>query len=222
MKYSFIQKLRLADRRLIVADRLFNVPTNGLVTEDIDMKHWRIFAPALAFACLAASFTAAAASEGAGQPAELAPGIAVAGQLREADLPLLKAKGYTTIINLRPDGEGPDQPPSAVMATKAHTLGLRFLSIPVRPGGIPGEAVDKLQAELQDAQASVPGRVLIYCRSGSRAARTWALAEASRPGGRDADAIMATVRMAGQSADDLSEALRQRVERRGTAGPAVR
>ncbi|MGH8854679.1 MAG: TIGR01244 family sulfur transferase [Telluria sp.] len=151
---------------------------------------------------LSASALAAAAG-----PTSIAPGVAVAGQLREADLSGLKAQGYTTIVDQRPDGEAADQPSSALMAAAARAQGLRFSYIPVRPGAIPDTAVEELRAAL----AANPQGVLIYCRSGSRAARTWGLAEAARPDGPDAATILAAIRAAGQSGDDLAEALAQRI-----------
>lgn len=183
------------------------------------MTTWRNLACGFALACLSLSIPLAAATEptpGATGTREVVPGIAVAGQLNEADLPLLKAQGYTAIVNLRPDGESPDQPSSATIAAAARTQGLRFAHIPVRPGRIPDQAADALQAALADGGQ----RVLIYCRSGSRAARTWGLAEATRPGGRDAAAIVAAIRAAGQSADGLEEALSRRIAQRLATGPA--
>lgn len=162
-----------------------------------------------AAAAPAAPAAASAAAESV-RSAEIAPGIAVAGQLREADLAGLKAQGYTAIIALRPDGEGPDQPSSGTMAAAAAAQGLGFTYIPVRPGAISDEAVERLGAAL----AASPGKLMIYCRSGSRAARTWGLAEASRPGGRDASAILAAIRAAGQSGEDLQDALAQRIASR--------
>lgn len=55
----------------------------------------------------------------------------------------------------------------------------------------------------------------MYCRSGSRAARTWSLMEASRPGGRSADDILAAVKRSGQGADDLAGAINARIAKRG-------
>lgn len=165
---------------------------------------------AFVITCLAGAGAPVLAADPAPRSAEIAPGIAVAGQLRETDLAQLKAQGYTAIVALRPDGEAPDQPGSAAMAAAARAQGMRFTYVPVKPGAIPDAAVEQLQAAL----AAGPDRVLIYCRSGSRAARTWGLAEASRPGGRDAGAILEAVRKAGQSADDLDDALRRRVAAR--------
>lgn len=182
------------------------------------MSRWPSLACRFAFACLSLFVPLASAAEPAphaAQASEVAPGIAVAGQLRETDLPSLKADGYTAIINLRPDGESPDQPSNATMAAAARAQGLRFAHIPVRPGTIPDQAVK----ELREALAQGSERVLIYCRSGSRAARTWGLAEASRPGGREAAAIVAAIRAAGQSAEGLDEALSRRIaERAAGAG----
>ena len=51
-------------------------------------------------------------------------------------------------------------------------------------------------------------------RSGSRAARTWSLVEASRKEGMDVDSILAAVKNAGQSADDLKQNIIERIAKR--------
>ncbi len=137
--------------------------------------------------------------------------FAVAGQITPEQLVELKARGYTTIIALRPDGEGADQPSAAQVGAAARDNGMAFAYVPVTAGAaIPETAVAALGQALQDN----PGKVLLYCRSGSRAARTWGLVEASRPGGADADAILAAVKASGQSADDLREAISKGVASR--------
>lgn len=146
-------------------------------------------------------------------PAKVSPlteRFAVAGQINPDQLADLKARGYTTIISLRPDGEGADQPSSVQMEAAARSNGMSFAYVPVTPGPIPDSAVEALTK----ATAGTSGKVLMYCRSGSRAARTWGLVEASRPDGADAPAIMAAVKASGQSADDLREAISQRVSAR--------
>jgi uncharacterized protein (TIGR01244 family) len=80
-------------------------------------------------------------------------------------------------------------------------------------GEIPEQAVTRLREALDRQQ----GPVLLYCRSGKRAARTWALAEASRPNGLPAEAIVAAVRGAGQEADDLRPRIDAAVAARGAA-----
>lgn len=139
--------------------------------------------------------------------------LAVAGQVSPGQLAELKARGYTTIIALRPDGEGPDQPSAAQMQEAARSNGMGFAYVPVAPGAVPDAAV----TALGQALAADSGKVLMYCRSGSRAARTWSLAEASRPGGAEADAILASVKASGQSADDLRAAIALRVAARQDA-----
>lgn len=136
--------------------------------------------------------------------------FSVSGQVGPGQLADLKARGYTTIISLRPDGEGPDQPSAAQMSDAARSNGMGFAYVPVAPGAIADSAV----VALRQALAANSGKVLLYCRSGSRAARTWSLFEASRPGGADADAILAMVKASGQSADDLRAAIADRVSAR--------
>jgi sulfide:quinone oxidoreductase len=103
----------------------------------------------------------------------LAGDFAVTGQLRSEDLPGIAAQGFRTIINNRPDGEAPDQPPSAELAAAAGRLGLDYRHIPVRPGKIDARTA----AELAAALAELEKPVLAFCRSGSRSANLWMLLE---------------------------------------------
>lgn len=141
---------------------------------------------------------------------QLHANLAVAEQLRPEELPELRERGFTTIIALRPDGEAAGQPPSPVMAAAARANRLNFVYVPVPQGAIPDSAV----AALGKALANEPGQVLMYCRSGKRAARTWALVEASRAGGMDGPAILAAVKVSGQSADDLTDDIAKRIATR--------
>lgn len=140
----------------------------------------------------------------------LTPDIAVSEQLKLNAVHLLRAKGYATIIDLRPDGEAQDQPLAAVVARAAESNRMHFAYVPVPHGEIPESAV----AGLEKALAENPKPILLYCRSGRRAARTWSLVEASRPGGLDAAAILSAVKNTGQTADDLSGAIAQRIAQR--------
>ena len=129
----------------------------------------------------------------------LAQGVNVSAQLPLEAIAPLVPRGYAAVIDLRPDGEAPDEPSSSEMAQAAHAAGLAFHYVPVPHGEIPASAVAALSAALADHQ----GPVLLYCRSGKRAARTWALAEAGRVGGMSADQIVAAVSNSGQDARDL-------------------
>ncbi len=115
-----------------------------------------------------------------------------------------------TVIDLRPDGEAPDQPSSADIRAEATLASMSFHYIPVPQGPIPEEAVTRLGAVLSNAK----GPVLLYCRSGARAARTWALAEASRSGGADPETIAKMVRNVGFPIDDLKNNIIARVAAR--------
>lgn len=168
------------------------------------------------FASVYLALTAAAHAGTAAQAkiAALTERFSISGQVSADQLADLKARGYTTIISLRPDGETPDQPSAAQMRDAARSHGMAFAFVPVAPGAIPDSAV----AALTEAVAADPGKVLLYCRSGSRAARTWSLVEASRPGGADADVILAAVKASGQSADDLLPAIAERIFARPAKG----
>lgn len=145
---------------------------------------------------------------------QLTERYAVAGQITPEQLAQLKAQGYTSVVALRPDGEAPDQPSAARMQAAAESHGMTFTYIPVKSGApIPDSAV----AALGQALEASKGKVLMYCRSGSRAARTWGLVEASRPGGANTDAILAAVKASGQSADDLQTAIAAHVAARDAA-----
>lgn len=135
---------------------------------------------------------------------------AVTEQLEPAMLGAVRRRGFDTVIDLRPDGEAADQPSAATMAEAAHAEGLHFDYVPVPHGAIPPAAAVRLAAALQTAG----GHVLLYCRSGRRAARTWSLVEASRADGLAAEGILRAVANAGQSADDLRPAIEQRVAQR--------
>lgn len=137
-------------------------------------------------------------------------GIWVTGQVDPHQLRTLKRNGFKGIVDLRPDGEAVGQPSSAEMAEQARRLGMAFTYVPVSHGDIPAAAVERLGQAL--AQADTP--VLLYCASGRRASRTWALAEASRAEGMDAAAIAAAVKSVGQPVDDLDAQIAARVAAR--------
>lgn len=100
--------------------------------------------------------------------------FAVAPQISESDIIEAANEGFTAIIDARPDGEDAGQPTAAQMAALAQKYGLVFTHVPVTTGAITDADIAKFAAALQDAT----GPVLGYCRSGTRAAMLWALAQA--------------------------------------------
>jgi uncharacterized protein (TIGR01244 family) len=151
------------------------------------------------------------------QPHPLTASISISEQLHPLAMATVAESGFTTVIDMRPDGEASDQPSSVEMARRAQALHLKFVYVPVPHGDIPESAVLALKTALADQK----GPVLLYCRSGRRAARTWSLAEASRPGGLAAAEILGKVNATGQTADDLAPAIAARVSQRDSATGTV-
>jgi uncharacterized protein (TIGR01244 family) len=111
--------------------------------------------------------------------------VAVAGQIMPGDIAAAAAQGFAAIVNNRPDDEEYGQPACAAMRAAAAAAGLSYTAIPVDHRGFNRDQVTAMAAVLDAAT----GPVLAFCRSGTRSANLWALAEASRGG--DADAIVA-------------------------------
>lgn len=114
----------------------------------------------------------------------------VAGQIGPGDVADAVAGGVTTIVNNRPDGEEPGQPAAAEIEAAARAAGLGYRDIPIA-GGIDPAQVAALCAAIDEAE----GKLLLFCRSGTRSTWLWALAQARR--GMDGEAIVARAAAAG-------------------------
>ncbi len=93
------------------------------------------------------------------------------------------AEGVTLIVNNRPEGEADDQTPGEDIEAAARAAGLDYVAIPIAHAGFSQPQVDAMAAALDGAK----GKVLAYCRSGTRSTLLWSLAEAK--GGADPDAL---------------------------------
>lgn len=113
----------------------------------------------------------------------LTPAYAVSPQIDVSDLAALKAAGFTTIIDNRPDGEIPPHLHASVMQATAEGLGLTFVTNPVIGGAM---TMDNVVAQ-RAAIAAAAGPVFAYCASGNRSSVVWALAHA---GQMDADDLI--------------------------------
>lgn len=108
----------------------------------------------------------------------LTPDYAVSPQISPADLPAIKAAGYTVVINNRPDAEIAPELQDQPMRTAAEALGLTFVTNMVIGGAWTMENVAAQRAAMDAAT----GPVFAYCQSGNRCSIVWALAEAgNRP-----------------------------------------
>jgi uncharacterized protein (TIGR01244 family) len=99
--------------------------------------------------------------------------FSVAPQIGPDDVARAKAEGFVLLINNRPEGESPDQTPGSEIEALARAAGLDYLAIPI----VGGPRRDQAEAQA-DAVAHAGGKVLAYCRSGTRSINTWALGEA--------------------------------------------
>ncbi len=109
----------------------------------------------------------------------LADNIDVAPQISLDQVAAAKAQGVTMIINNRPDGEDPTAPQGAQIAAAAEAAGLDYVAIPITHAGFSGPQVDAMIAAMSKAEAS-GGKVLAYCRSGTRSTLLWSLAKAKQ------------------------------------------
>lgn len=136
----------------------------------------------------------------------IAPNFSIAAQIDPQELRALAAAGFRSIISNRPDNEEPRQPDWAEIAAAAAAAGMEARHIPVRPGAIADADVTRFSAALE----GMPGPILAFCRSGTRAASLWGL---SQMGKLRADEIIGAAAAAGC---DLSS-LQERIERGGGA-----
>ncbi|NJM49754.1 MAG: TIGR01244 family phosphatase [Sphingomonadales bacterium] len=98
-------------------------------------------------------------------------------QITLTDVESAKAQGVTMIINNRPDGEDPSSAQSADIAAAAKAAGIDYVAIPVTHAGFSRAQIDALNSALEKAKG---GRVLAYCRSGTRSTLLWALSQAAK------------------------------------------
>lgn len=111
--------------------------------------------------------------------------ILVSPQISIADVEAAKAQGVTFILNNRPDDEEAGQVNGAAIEAAARAAGIGYAAVPVTHGGFAPWQLDGMDKAIEDAG---DGRLLAYCRSGTRSTLLWALAR-SRAG--DAPDILA-------------------------------
>ena len=118
----------------------------------------------------------------------------VAGQIDPADVAEAAAAGVAMIVNNRPDHEEPGQPTAEQIRLAAEAAGLAYRHIPVA-GGLASDQVEAMAEAIDRAE----GKLLAFCRSGTRSTYLWALARAAR--GAEAETL---VRQAAAAGYDLT------------------
>ena len=76
------------------------------------------------------------------------------------------------MVNNRPEGEEPGQPPASEIEAEARRVGLAYRHIPV----VPGQGTKAQARELAAFVAEAGGPVVGFCRTGGRAANLWKMA----------------------------------------------
>jgi uncharacterized protein (TIGR01244 family) len=139
---------------------------------------------------------------------KITPSFSAAPQLTRDDVAAAAQAGFRSLVSSRPNGEEQGQPSAHEMARIAEEHGLAFAHVPI----VPGKATDADADRMKEALTALPGPTLGFCRSGTRAATLWALAEASHA---DPETIVGQAKAAGYDLADLKPALARRSERTG-------
>ena len=123
------------------------------------------------------------------------------GEIDLDDVAKAKTQGIALIVNNRPEGEAEDQTPGAEIEQAAQAAGMRYCAIPVTHAGFSESQV----SAMCEALAEETGKVLAYCRSGTRSTLLWALALASK--GEDPSSLTQSALAAGYDLAPISEAM---------------
>ncbi|MEQ9563117.1 MAG: protein tyrosine phosphatase family protein [Woeseiaceae bacterium] len=108
--------------------------------------------------------------------------LTISGQPTLEQLQAVKEAGYTTVINLRRDGEFDDFDEAA----EVDKLGMTYVHIPVKNvASITAEDVSRLNDALENAS----GPVLLHCTVGRRAGSIWAIEQYLYQGATEEEAI---------------------------------
>jgi len=108
-----------------------------------------------------------------------------------ADIGKIAEAGFAGILNNRPDGEAPDQPPAEEARAAARARGLAYEFLPVSLADLDAQTVARFRAALD----RLPGPLFAHCATGRRASLLWVLARAAE--GEDVEALMARTAAAG-------------------------
>lgn len=132
---------------------------------------------------------------------KLSEDVLASPQLTLADIDTARAHGVRLVVNNRPEGEAEDQTPGPSIEAAAKAAGMDYVAIPIGPGGFGEMQVNAMS----DALDAAEGKVLAYCRSGTRSTLLWALARSAA--GEAPDAIAAAAAAAGYDVTPIRQAM---------------
>ena len=90
----------------------------------------------------------------------------VSGQIAPHEVAGLAEQGITVLVNNRPDGEEPGQPFGAEIEEAAAQAGIAYRFVPIIRGIGPADVESMQEAR----RAAGDGKMLAFCRSGTRSA----------------------------------------------------
>ena len=105
----------------------------------------------------------------------------VSGQVAPHEVAALAEQGVTMLVNNRPDGEEPGQPLAADIEAAAVEAGLAYRFVPIIRGIGPAD-VESMQQALRETG---DGKLLAFCRSGTRSAFAVSLAHREEGASRE-------------------------------------
>lgn len=99
--------------------------------------------------------------------------VTVSAQISVADIPAIKAAGFTVLMCNRPDGEDPGQPRWAEISAAAQAAGMETSFLPMQSR----EDALAVRAAFRQVVDQAAGPVFAYCRSGTRCEILWMAAQ---------------------------------------------
>jgi uncharacterized protein (TIGR01244 family) len=117
--------------------------------------------------------------------------VMVSGQLAPHEVAGLAEQGVTMLVNNRPDGEEQGQPLAGEIEAAAEAAGISYRFVPIIRGIGPAD-IEAMQEALRGCES---GKMLAFCRSGTRSALAVALA--TREEGASAEEVVQQLNQAG-------------------------
>ena len=105
----------------------------------------------------------------------------VSGQIAPEEVAGLAAQGITVLVNNRPDFEEPGQPQASEIEAAAEQAGIAYRFVPIIRGIGPAD-VEVMQEALRETG---DGKLLAFCRSGTRSAFAVSLAHREEGASRE-------------------------------------
>jgi uncharacterized protein (TIGR01244 family) len=117
--------------------------------------------------------------------------VMVSGQVAPHEVAGLTEHGVTMLVNNRPDGEEQGQPLAGDIEAAAEAAGISYRFVPIIRGIGPAD-IEAMQEALRGCEG---GKMLAFCRSGTRSALAVALAK--REEGASAEEVVQQLNQAG-------------------------